>query len=209
MLENIFVAILLFKFLRPRPLVRFSSCCTLADGVLTIRMLRESRYQLSDCRLAVQCRCLKQRGGAEGLLSADLLPLPLASSTTQQLDVWEVQHQVSESSPLHSSLVLGILQRKVLEVDVTLTVFDTGTPQPSGGSDASSGEATRPRGKRRQHANGTGGDALWGGKRWQHVVGLMCAGLTQDGVCMLGDSRCAAYNTEVTYLSCLRPRPQG
>jgi hypothetical protein len=50
-MEGAFIAIFLFKFLMPRPAVRFSQKCLVAADRLAIRLVRESNYQLSGCKV--------------------------------------------------------------------------------------------------------------------------------------------------------------
>ena len=105
-IEGAFIAIFLFKFLKPRPLVRFSSCCLVCDNRLSFRMVRESSYELSDCQIVLHARLMGEGGeGTQGLVSASLVQLELDHSTMLHLDVWEVHHTITEDSPLCRTIV--------------------------------------------------------------------------------------------------------
>ena len=61
-IQGAFVAIFLFKFLMPRPLVRFSSKCLVNGDRLAFRLVRESSYQprWRNCKIEVRCRTISR-----------------------------------------------------------------------------------------------------------------------------------------------------
>ena len=141
-IQGAFVAIFLFKFLMPRPLVRFSSKCLVNGDRLAFRLVRESSYQLSNCKIEVRCRTisalpLTSRGGidhdqrsADSLLNATLQWVAIKNDTMLHLDAWEVHHDINADSPLYEHLQkTGKLDPLIIELDVSLTVFDTAYSQ--------------------------------------------------------------------------------
>ena len=134
--SSLVISIFLFKFLRPHPLVRFSENCLCIDNVfvdgdtvfrahsrrvsqlegkhLNFRIVRESYYPLTDCRLTVSC-VLRKRTGKGG----NVVSLKLRSHEVHRLEVWDVWHEIDEESPLYGNLDL------LKQVTVRLTVMDS------------------------------------------------------------------------------------
>ena len=136
--SSIVVAIFLFKFLKPHPLVRFSQDCLIIDNAfvdgeiyapsagpsrrlstteghhLNLRIARESYYALTDCRVTVSC-VLRKRHGKGGKVAQ----LKLRTSEMHRLELWDVWHHIDESSPLFQNLDM------LKQVYVQLTVRDT------------------------------------------------------------------------------------
>ena len=90
------------------------------DGArwLCFRMVRESPYQLRDCKIRVSCGLVhredgKIRGCTEEVLS-------LQSDHKSNLETWFVRHRIDATSPLSNER-----QRGLAYMNVALTVFDT------------------------------------------------------------------------------------
>ena len=142
-LQGAFIAIFLFKFLMPRPLVRFSAKALISGtpSVLSLRLVRESSYQLSDCAIELRGRLILddlhegsgvviEREGENPNLNAKTVNLAVTSSTLETLDVWEVVHEISAGSPLYDQLARdGTLDERLIEINVALSVFDTAYSQ--------------------------------------------------------------------------------
>ena len=98
---------------------------------LALRLVRESSYQLSDCVIELRCRMrASSELGALSIANASVLPLNVHSDTMMQLDVWEVQHEIVKGTPLYDSIFRDrVLDPRLIEIDVTLSVFDTAYSQ--------------------------------------------------------------------------------
>jgi len=138
-LSSLVVAVFLFKFLKPHPLVRFSTDCLVIENSridgelpnngsftkhrrlshitgkhLTLRIARESYYPLTDCKVVMSC-VLRKRHGKGG----NVVNVQLRMSEIHRLEVWDIWHAIDETSPLFENLDL------VKQLYVQLTVRDT------------------------------------------------------------------------------------
>jgi len=129
-LSSLVGAVFLFKFLRPDPLVRFSTNCLVledfdmeGDGKdkgqhLAFRVARESYYHLLDCQITLKA-LMRRRNGQGGIV----VPLEPVLSEIHDLELWEVFHRVDETSPLYGKLDL------LKMVYVRFKAFDTSYKQ--------------------------------------------------------------------------------
>jgi inward rectifier potassium channel len=126
--SSIFIACLLFKFLLPRPLVRFSSVILVLANVdpvgkgqrrghLSLRVVRESFYPLLDCELTMECTIRAKTGSSSKAYTA---PLRVVIRTKPELNQWTVWHCIDSSSPLH-----GREMADVYSIRAQLSVFDS------------------------------------------------------------------------------------
>jgi len=129
-LSSIVVTVFLFKFLRPHPLVRFSSNLLFLENAdvdgfgagqgphFNFRIVRESYYPLRHCEVNVKCVMSKRVGKG-----VNVVPLKMRISSMHELELWEIWHAIDAGSPLFQKLDL------LKQIYVQLTVFDTAYAQ--------------------------------------------------------------------------------
>ena len=107
--SSFIIALIVAKVLQPRPRVRFSSVALIGvdtdDGVtgtagdggryLTFRIVRESYYELTNCRVTLLAAIRHQRGAG-----GTIRELSCVNPSCSPLNWWQVCHKVDESSPL-------------------------------------------------------------------------------------------------------------
>lgn len=117
---------ILFEVMRPRSRVRFSNVFLLdkdtqGRAVLTFRMARECGSLLRDATVQVQARMIAI--GPDGTTRGRRETLQLRSSAFNQLEQWQIYHDIDEASPLHAGL--DRIGDELSGLEVSLVAFDT------------------------------------------------------------------------------------
>ena len=126
LISSIVIAVIVSRVLQPAPRVRFSSVALIQDNVvaaeeghsrgrfLTLRVVRESSYEMRDCVASLTC-AVRNREGTGGSMHE----LECVRRRVPDLHQWAIWHKIDEKSPLHGREDL------LVELRVDLRAFDT------------------------------------------------------------------------------------
>ena len=128
-LVSAIVAILIGRFLEPRPVVGFSDCilaAVTAPGLhaITFRLARQSSTLLINCKVSVSVTLVEWDAGRTKIVGGASHSLELVNDSCPVFTHFRVKHVVDESSPLYND-GHSLNTENIWGVTVLVDVWDT------------------------------------------------------------------------------------